>query len=373
MSTVMAKDQILCKVVKATMSSVICLLLLLSPPSFCQDNKEILDQLQQVKSTILNDDHTYDEILKKIDDVLWFDRVGDVAYVDKVYICGPPRWKEENPTGIGAGNPLKLWSYVFIPKTLDPNKKYPLLVFAHSGVHGNISTYYSHIIREMMAQEYVVVAIEYRGSIGYGRATYENIDYGGREVEDVRESRNYMIENYSFIDKDRIGIIGWSHGGMITLMNLFRYPDDYKVGFAGVPVSDLIARMAYTKNYEKLFSADYHIGKTVSEDIQEYRRRSPVWHAAELKTPLLIHTNTIDEDVNVLEVQSMINALKAEGKQFEYKIFEDIPGGHSFDRMDHKQATDIRFTIYKFLEKYLKPNKPFRSADDMRRAGYRFN
>lgn len=373
-STVMTKDQIMRKVVKATMSSVICLfLLLLSPSSFCQDNKEILDELQQVKSAILNNDHTYDEILKKIDDVLWFDRVGDVAYVDKVYICGPPRWKEENPTGIGAGNPLKLWSYVFIPKTLDPNRKYPLLVFAHSGVHGNISTYYSHIIREMMAQEYVVVAMEYRGSIGYGRATYENIDYGGREVEDVRESRNYMLENYSFIDKDRIGIIGWSHGGTITLLNLFRYPDDYKVGFAGVPVSDLIARMAYTKNYERLFSADYHIGKTVSEDIQEYRRRSPVWHAAELKTPLLIHTNTIDEDVNVLEVESMINALKAEGKQFEYKIFEDIPGGHSFDRMDHKQATDIRFTIYKFLEKYLKPNKPFRSADDMRRAGYRFN
>lgn len=341
--------------------------------SYGQDNEEIMKELQTIKSDLRNDDHTYDEILKKIDDVLWFERVGDVAFIDKVYICGPPRWKEKNPTGMGAGNPLKLWTYVFIPKTIDPTRKYPLLVFAHSGVHGNISTYYTHIIREMMAQEYVVVAMEYRGSIGYGRSTYENIDYGGREVEDVHESRNYMLENYSFIDKNRIGIIGWSHGGTITLMNLFRYPDDYKVGFAGVPVSDLIARMGYKRNYENLFSADYHIGKTVAEDVQEYRRRSPVWHAAELKTPLLIHTNTIDEDVNVLEVESMINALKAEGKQFEYKIFEDIPGGHSFDRMDHKQATDIRFTIYKFLEKYLKPGKPFKSTDEMRKAGYMFD
>jgi len=341
--------------------------------SFGQDNDAIIRELNAIKSELRNYDHTYDEILKKVDDVLWFERVGDVAYIDKVYICGPPRWKEKNPTAMGAGNPLKLWTYVFIPRTIDTNRKYPLLVFAHSGVHGNISTYYTHIIREMMAQEYIVVAMEYRGSVGYGRATYENIDYGGREVEDVHESRNYMLENYSFIDKDRIGIIGWSHGGLITLMNLFRYPDDYKAGFAGVPVSDLVARMGYTRSYEDLFSVDYHIGKTVAQDVKEYRRRSPVWHAAELKTHLLIHTNTIDEDVNVLEVESMINALKAEGKEFEYKIFEGIPGGHSFDRMDHKQATDIRFTIYKFLEKYLKPAKPFRSADEMRKAGYRFD
>jgi dipeptidyl aminopeptidase/acylaminoacyl peptidase len=69
----------------------------------------------------------------------------------------------------------------------------------------------------------------------------------------------------------------------------------------------------------------------------------------------------------------MINALKAAGKQFEYKIFTDMPGGHSFDRMDHSQATEIRFAIYKFLEKYLKPNKPFNSVDDLRKAGYGFN
>ncbi len=342
-------------------------------PSHGQDNKDLMDQLQKLQSSISNNNHTYDEILKKIDDVLWYERVGDIAIVDKVYICGPPRWKEKNPTGIGAGNPLKLWAYVFIPKNVNPNKKYPLLVFAHGGVHGDISTYYTHIIKELMAQEYIVVAIDYRGSIGYGKATYENIDYGGREVQDVHESRNYMVENYKIVDKDRIGIIGWSHGGLITLMNLFQYQNDYKVGFAGVPVSDLIARIAYTKGYAELFSADYHIGKTVSEDIKEYRKRSPVWHAEKLNTPLLIHTNTIDEDVNVLEVESMINALKAANKKFEYKIFEDKPGGHSFDRMDHKQATDIRFTIYKFLEKYLKPNKPFNSVDDMRKAGYGFN
>jgi len=76
-----------------------------------------------------------------------------------------------------------------------------------------------------MAQQYIVVAIDYRGSTGYGRLTYERIDYGGLEVQDVYESRKYMIDNYSIVDPKRVGIIGWSHGGLITLMNIFQYPD----------------------------------------------------------------------------------------------------------------------------------------------------
>ena len=66
--------------------------------------------------------------------------------------------------------------------------------------------------------------------------------------------------------------------------------------------------------YAALYSAPYHIGKTVRDDVMEYRKRSPVYHAKELATPLLIHTNTNDEDVNVLEVEHLIEALKAEGK-----------------------------------------------------------
>ncbi|MDR1056061.1 MAG: prolyl oligopeptidase family serine peptidase [Prevotellaceae bacterium] len=352
-----------------------CLILLNSNCTISgQDNAELLKEIKRLQSSINNQKHTHDEIIKKIDDVLWYTKVGDIAYIDKVFMSGPPRWKEKSETAEGSGNPVKFWSYVFIPKSADENKKYPLIVYAHGGVHGDMSTYNAHIIRELIAQEYIVVAADYRGSIGYGRTSYENIDYGGLENQDVYASRNYMVENYKFVDKRRIGIMGWSHGGMITLMNLFQYPNDYKVGFAGVPVSDVIARLGYKNpDYAEYFSNDYHIGKTVNEDIKEYRRRSPVWHVDKLQTPLLIHTNTNDEDVNVLEVEHMINALKAANKKFEYKIFENIPGGHSFDRMDQKSATDIRFTIHKFLENHLNPNKPFKSVDDMRKAAYRFN
>ena len=317
--------------------------------------------------------HRLDRIEKSIDDLMWYNRVGDVAYIDKVFMTGPPLAREENPTGPGAGNPVKFWSYVFIPKGLDPSKKYPLIVFPHGGVHADFTTYYTHIIRELMAQQYIVIAAEYRGSTGYGEEHYKKIDYGGLEIEDVDASRAYMIENCELVDRNRVGIIGWSHGGLIALMDIFEHPDHYSVAYAGVPVSDLVARMGYqSEEYRDLYSAEYHIGKTANEDIEEYRRRSPAWNAQKLSTPLLIHTNTNDEDVNVLEVEHLIQALRAEGKQFEYKIYEELPGGHSFNRMDTKTAREIRLEIYEFLGKYLNPPKPFRSIKEMENAAYLF-
>lgn len=341
---------------------------------YAQNNEESLKKLNK-KLTDQNEflKHRLDRLGKAIDDIYWTNKVGDVAYVDKIYMTGPPLRKEKNPTAQGAGNPVKFWSYIFIPKNIDPNKKYPLLIFPHGGVHSSFGTYYTHIIREMMAQDYIVIAAEYRGSTGYGSGFYKKIDYGGLEIEDVDYSRQYMIDNYNIVDENRIGIIGWSHGGLITLFNIFNHPSHYKVAYAGVPVSDLVARMGYkTQRYRNLYSADYHIGKTAYADVKEYRKRSPAWQASKLKTPLLIHTNTNDADVNVLEVEHLIDALKAHGKKFEYKIYKDIPGGHSFNRMDTKIAKKIRLEIYNFLAKYLNPPKKFRNLKDLQEAAYKF-
>jgi dipeptidyl aminopeptidase/acylaminoacyl peptidase len=324
-----------------------------------------------IESKFQGIEHRIDQLEKEIDDLMWYSKVGDVAFIDKVIMVGPPVAKVSNPDGMGAKNPLKFWAYIFIPKGINEDKKYPLLVFPHGGVHANFTTYYSHIIRELIWQGYIIVAPEYRGSTGYGKEFYEKIDYGGLEIEDAYSSRNYMIENYNFVDENRVGIIGWSHGGLIALMNIFEHPDDYKVAFAGVPVSDLITRLGYqTDDYRKEYSADYHIGKTVNENVFEYIRRSPVFHAAKLKTPLLIHTNTNDDDVYYIEVEHLINALKAAGKKFEYEIFKDAPGGHSFDRIDTKLAKEIRIKIYKFLAQYLHPSNPIDSLDKLYKASY---
>ncbi|MCK9304739.1 MAG: prolyl oligopeptidase family serine peptidase [Bacteroidales bacterium] len=330
-------------------------------------------EAQTIDEYVKDDIHKQDEIIKKIDDILWYQKVGNIAHIDKVRLTGSARWKPKSSDDKFAANPLQFYAYTFVPKNIRKNNKYPLIVLPHSGIHADFSTYYAHIVRELISQGYIIVSAEYRGSTGYGRGVYENIDYGGLENEDVLVSRDYMVENYDIVDSNRVAIIGWSHGGMISLMNILRYPDKYKCAFAGVPVSDLESRLtSHDESYEAYFKAEYHIGEGIKENPTEYKRRSPSNYASLLQKPLLIHTNTNDNDVYVEEVICMIDSLKAHKKQFEYKIFENSPGGHGFDRIDTKVATDIRFTIYKFLERYLNPPKPFKSAKEMRRAAYLF-
>lgn len=299
-------------------------------------------------------------ILKATDDLMWHLKLGDIAEVDKAVFTSTPLRREPNPTAQGAGNPFIMYAYTFLPKKLDRSKKAPLVIFIHGGVHSNFMSgsagNSAHIVRELVEQGYAVIAPEYRGSTGYGAGYWRAIDYGGRENDDIWASRNWMLETYNFIDPARVGIIGWSHGGMITLMSIFEHPEAYAVAYAGVPVSDLVARMGYkSDSYRKLFSANYHIGKDANDDVKEYLRRSPVSHVSKLKTPLLVHTATNDEDVNVLEVQRLIAALKAEGKPFDYKVYQDPPGGHHFNRIDTRLARESRAEIWAFLRKHLKP------------------
>jgi len=297
-------------------------------------------------------------LARRVNDLMLFHRLEDLAEVDKVRYSGPPPRVIKNPTAQGAGNPVVIPAFTFIPKKR-PAGKIPLMVYVHGGVHGNLNTSHVNVLRELLQQGYAVLAPDYRGSSGYSKDFWRLIDYGAREVDDVHAGKKWMLETHDMLDPERVGIMGWSHGGLITLMNLFNYPKEYKVGYAAVPVCDLVARMGYKgQGYRELFSASYHIGKTAEEDVAEYKRRSPAWNAEKLQSPLLVHTTTNDEDVNVLEVENLIKALKAANKPFDHKVYKDAPGGHEFNRLDTVLARESRAEAYRFLAKHLNPPNP---------------
>ena len=338
--------------------------------------------VEQLAQRIADQKHNFEALEKKVEDVLLFDYLKDYAIIDKVRLTGParqPQNKEFRRTNDPfydqfLDNEFKFYAYVFFPKDTKQNKKYPLIVMPHGGIHGTFDSSNCHFLRELLSQGYIVVAPDYRGSRGYGKDYWQSIDYGGLENEDVLEATKYMIENYSVVDKNRIGLMGWSHGGMISMMSACRYPDIYTCAYAGVPVSDITFRLTYhSETYGKLFSDKYHIGKTPKEAPEEYARRSPVTYAKDLRIPLMITTTENDNDVWVKEVQRMIDALKSHNKAFEYKIYGPSKGAHFVDCIDSKDATERRFEAHKFLNRYLKPRKPFRSHEEMRKASYYFN
>jgi dipeptidyl aminopeptidase/acylaminoacyl peptidase len=291
-----------------------------------------------------------DHAVKVSDDVLWHLELDCVAEVRTFRYTGLPRGK-------AGGNPMILYGYSFIPKNLDRKRKAPMIVLIHGGVHSNHMTggaaNAANIVREMIEQGYVVVAPDYRGSTGYGAAYAKAIDYGGKENDDILAARNWMLERYSFIDPARVGLVGWSHGGMIALFNIFLHPEAYACAYAGEPVSDLLERRKYLKSMPATIGES--AGEEAAKDDEEYRRRSPVTWASKLTKPLLVHGNTNDETVHVVEVQHLVEALQAAKRDFQYKIYQAAPGGHHFNRIDTKLARESRTEIYDFLKKYLQP------------------
>jgi dipeptidyl aminopeptidase/acylaminoacyl peptidase len=326
------------------MKHLLLIAILVSIPTFAQENRALERHDESM-------DRSFDDVERHIDDALWYFKLGDVADIQMYRIASSKPRREKSATAAGAGNPLVLPVYVFKPKNL--TGKAPLLVFAHGGVHGRLTSTYAHIFREGLERGYVIVSPEYRGSIGHGRDLYEQIDYGAAEVDDVHDARNWAVEMLPFVDANRVGIFGWSHGGFQTLMNIFTWPNDYKAAYAGVPVSDLVQRMGYmSQGYRETFAE--FVGGTAQENLDEYRRRSPVFHAQKLQTPLLVHGASNDDDVRIIEVEHLINALKATGKKFEYKIYEDPPGAHVFNRIDTKLARDSRREMWDFLGRHLR-------------------
>jgi dipeptidyl aminopeptidase/acylaminoacyl peptidase len=294
---------------------------------------------------------------RQMNELLWRQRLEDLAIVDKVNFTGPP------PRGTNAvapqpgSNNVVISALTFVPRGNWRAHKLPLIVLAHPEIHGNVaSDDFAIVVRELLQRRYAVIAPDYRGSSGYGIDFWRTIDYGGLEIEDVHAARKFMLETHREVDPKRVGMVGWSHGGLIALLTVFAHPQDYQVCYAGVPVSDLEERIKIKgKGYEELFSAPYHIGKTVAEAPGEYRLRSPAKNAYKLATPLLIHANTNDEDVNIHEIQKLIDALQHAGKDFKYHIYTNAPGGHLFNRLDTNLARQSREEIWEFLSRYLKP------------------
>ncbi|HEX2190034.1 MAG TPA: alpha/beta fold hydrolase [Longimicrobiaceae bacterium] len=336
-----------------------------SSPAPAGEHAQLVREVRELRAALERFGEAYahqsDVLERQADNLLLFDLLGDVAEIDAITFTGPPPAHRVASDDPGANNPLKVRGWVFVPRGLDRTRRHPLIVLPHGGVHAHFTTASAGVVRELVEQGYTVVAPDYRGSTGYGRGFQEQIDYGGLETEDTHAARQAALDRYPFLDPRRVGIVGWSHGGLHALMNVFDHPEAYAAAYAGVPVSDLLFRLSYkSPAYTRLFSAPYHVGKTPQEDPEAYRRRSPAYQAHRYRgTPLLIHTTTNDEDVYAAEVHRLVEALRAAGTPgWHFKEYRDAPGGHAFNRIDTPLARESRREIYRFLAPHLKPARP---------------
>ena len=240
---------------------------------------------------------------------------------------------------------LEIPAYLFAPLTKNPAKN-AALVWVHGGVHSNWGSDMWPFVRDAMQRGYVVITPNYRGSTGYGNDYYRKIDYGGKEVDDVLSSVDYL-KTLPYVDMDRLGIMGWSHGGFITAHILFRDNQPFRAGAPIVPVTNLIFRLSdHGPGYQRSYASEEGIQALPFEKVEEYIKRSPVFHVENLKVPILVDVATNDCDVFYREDQQMVFTLRALKPDLaETKIYVNPPQGaggcgHTFSRRVNADATE---------------------------------
>ncbi|HJR61919.1 MAG TPA: alpha/beta fold hydrolase [Vicinamibacterales bacterium] len=265
---------------------------------------------------------------------------------------------------------LDIPAYLFQPLKKRGAKGHAAMVWVHGGVHGDWSITMWPFVREAVERGYVVICPEYRGSTGYGEKHYKEIDYGGYEIDDVMTAVDYL-KTLPHVDADRLGIMGWSHGGYITLFSVFREKTPFKAASAIVPVTNLIHRLSFSgPGYQRSFATQKRIGGLPFEKRDEYIARSPLFHVDKLNTPLLVHVATNDRDVWYYEDQQIVDALRSRKPDLaETKVYVDPPGwgssvGHAFSRRvnpetlerdDTPEQIDSWNRVWTFFDGHLRP------------------
>jgi len=274
---------------------------------------------------------------------------------------------------------MEIPAYLFAPLTKKA-EKHAALVWVHGGVHGDWGTGMFPFVREAVQKGYVVITPDYRGSTGYGEVHYKAIDYGGKEVDDVISSVDYL-KTLPYVDMTRLGIMGWSHGGFITTHALVRDDNPFRAGAAIVPVTNLIFRLSdHGPGYADDYAAEPGIQGLPYENVAEYVRRSPVFHVENLKVPILVHVATNDCDVYFRENQQMVYTLRALKPDLaETKIYVNPPWGgggcgHTFSRRvnnetlerdDSPEQIDSWNRTWTFFEWNLRPSSVMRKTDEV--------
>jgi dipeptidyl aminopeptidase/acylaminoacyl peptidase len=262
---------------------------------------------------------------------------------------------------------LQIPAFVFEPLQPKGPRAHAALVWVHPDIRGHVYEYFIPYVREAVARGYVVIAPEYRGSIGYGQELYDAIDYGGAEVDDVATAVDYLKNSVPSADPERVGVIGWSHGGMIALLASTREPVLFKAVAALVPVTNLFQRLAWKgeERQRQRIDPQNRLGGSPAEQREAYRDRSPLFQVEKLQVPVLVHATKNDADVNIEEAMQLIDALRARKADLaETKVYENPKGGHLFDRQvdsktrqpeNTREQRDSWNRVWTFLEWNLNP------------------
>ncbi|MFC1563312.1 prolyl oligopeptidase family serine peptidase [candidate division KSB1 bacterium] len=240
--------------------------------------------------------------------------------------------------------------FIVKPPFFDPNRKYPMIYIVHGGPQGAWSNnfHYRWNIQMWAAPGYVAVMVNPRGSTGYGQKFTDDItgDWGGKVYEDLMKGVDYVIENFDYVDEDRIAASGASYGGY--MMNWFEgHTDRFK---CLINHDGLFNMTSFYYHTEEVWFPEWEMKGTPYSNEKMYEKWSPHNYVKNFKTPMLIIHSELDYRVPLSEGLQVFTALQKMGVPSKLLYFPDE--GHFISRPLNSELWHK--TIYEWLAEYLK-------------------
>lgn len=242
---------------------------------------------------------------------------------------------------------LEIPSFLYRPQK--PNGA--AIVYPHGGPKDQYGFIWDELAQYFTAKGYTYLAPNYRGSTGYGiefeRANYN--DWGVGDTQDCLHAAKYL-RTFKEIKPDRIGIAGGSYGGYMTIASLARDPEYlFACGVAKYGDSNLVSSWAQCEKRLRLYT-EVFLGHP-ADNLNVYLKGSPITEAKNIQKPVLILHGLLDTIVPPESSEEWVEALRREGKTFEYQTYGDEP--HGFLRREN--LYDVYEQMERFLDWYLLP------------------
>ncbi len=249
---------------------------------------------------------------------------------------------------IGDGVLLDAWC--LLPPGFDPSAKYPLLVHVYGEPAGQTVLDRwggsNHLWHQMLAQNgYIVMSFDNRGTPSpRGRAWRKSVFHqvGILAPKDQAAAVKEVLRTRPYIDKDRVGIWGWSGGGSMTLNAILKYPDLYKTAIAVAPVAN-------QRYYDTIYQERY-MGLP-GDNVEGFRQGSPINFASQLKGNLLLIHGTGDDNCHYQGTEALINELIRHNKPFTMMAYPNRSHGIY-------EGPNTTLHLRELMTRYLKQNLP---------------
>ena len=224
-------------------------------------------------------------------------------------------------------------------------EKLPLVVMPHGGPQAHDDMSFDPLVAFVADRGYAVLQVNFRGSTGYG-FEYKKAGlrrWGLETQDDVTDGVKKLIAD-GVADPARIAIVGWSFGGYAALWGVIKDPDLYRGAFAVAPVTNLLSLTSDWYNFSQRDLMRQQVGDA-SEDGEQLRATSPVFHAEKIKVPVVLLHGTMDRQADYRHSEQMDSALTRAGKAHKFI---------SFDKGDHSLThRPYRLRVYTELEKFM--------------------